>query len=206
MKMAKAIISGMWWVGRGSAMVMGLAVMLALVVGVGTTALAAVPGDPFRLGKTNGVNNALTALAGKNPGPMLRVDNDSAATNARALSLGVQPGRPPLTVNASAGTATNLDADRLDGKDPRAFFSGETYEVEDGRVGPGGGRLAIRSVSCDEGDVMLNGGGGGSTFDGDDLRFSSGSGKGGWSVFVQDNNSPSGVVAEGLCADFPPLR
>lgn len=53
---------------------------------------------------------------------------------------------------------------------------------------------------------MLNGGGGGSTFDGDDLRSSSSSGKGGWAVFVPDNNSPSGVVAEGLCADFPPLR
>lgn len=53
---------------------------------------------------------------------------------------------------------------------------------------------------------MLNGGGGGSVSDGDDLRFSSGSGSDGWKVFVVDNNNPSSVVAEGTCADFPPLR
>jgi hypothetical protein len=40
---------------------MGFAVMLAVVLGVGTTALAAVPGDPFKLGKANAVN-ALTSL------------------------------------------------------------------------------------------------------------------------------------------------
>ena len=118
----------------------------------------------------------------------------------------VKAGKAPMTVSAGASKATNLNADEVDGKDASAFFSGDAYEVQDGRVGPGVGQLAFRFISCDEGDVMLNGGGGGSVSAGDDLRVSSGSGSDGWKVFVVDNNNPSGVAAEGICADFPPLR
>jgi hypothetical protein len=79
-------------------------------------ALAAVPGDPFRLGQTNTINNALTTLRGSNAGTMLTVDNDSAASGARALDLRVEPGKQPLNVNAEAGKAGNLNADKVDGK------------------------------------------------------------------------------------------
>jgi hypothetical protein len=47
-----------------------------------------------------------------------------------ALSLRVRPGSPPLTVNAAAGTATNLSADKLDGKDSTAFL-GATAKAAD---------------------------------------------------------------------------
>ncbi len=101
---------------KGVALLGGFAVGLALVLGAATTALAAVPGDPFELGQTNTINNALTKLAGSNAGTMLTVDNDSAASGARALDLRVEPGKQPLNVNAEAGKAGNLNADEVDGK------------------------------------------------------------------------------------------
>ncbi len=205
MKIAKTTLSRIWWLGRGTATVMGLAVLLALTVGLASTALAAVPGDPLKLGRLNAVN-ALTQLVGSTDDALLRVDNNSAGANATALNLRVERGRAPMTVSAGAGKATNLDADEVDGRGAGAFFSGNTYQVQDGRTGLGGGQLAFRFVSCDEEDVMLSGGGGGPVSDGDDLRFSSSSGSAGWTVFVVDNNNPSGVVVEAICADFPPLR
>ena len=54
----------------------GLAVMLAATLGVATTALAAVPGDPLKLGQLNSIN-ALTRLAGSNAGAIFVVDNNS---------------------------------------------------------------------------------------------------------------------------------
>ncbi len=197
----KTAIEKVTWVGRVTVFAVGLAVVLALTVGLATSALAAVPGDPFKLGKTKTVDR-ISPLEGSTASSMLRIDNNGTGS---ALQLLVEPGKAPLTVNAEAGTAKNLSADELDGKDGSAFFSGKTYEVVDGRLGPGGGQLAFRSASCDEGDVLLAGGGGGSTSDGDDLRFSSGSASN-WTVFVLDDNNPSDIVAEALCADLPPLR
>ena len=43
---------------------LGLAMTLALMLGGATTALAAVPGDPFKLGRVNTIN-ALTSLVGQ---------------------------------------------------------------------------------------------------------------------------------------------
>jgi hypothetical protein len=68
---------------------MGVAVMIALTVGLATTALAGTGvGAPFNLGKTNTVN-AMSSLVGSVAGPSLKIDNTStgvgatAATNAR---------------------------------------------------------------------------------------------------------------------------
>ncbi len=128
--MIRSVAGKVAWVGRTAAMVFGLALVLALVLGVATVALAAVPGDPFELGQTNTINNALTTLTGSNAGgSMLVVDNDSAASGARALDLRVEPGKQPLNVNAEAGKAGNLNADKLDGKGADglvrvAFFDG----------------------------------------------------------------------------------
>lgn len=44
-KMIKTIYSRVLWLARGTSMALGLAMMLAVVFGVGTTALAVVPGD-----------------------------------------------------------------------------------------------------------------------------------------------------------------
>jgi len=126
----------------------GLAVMLAVVLGAGTTALAAVPGDPFKLGQLNTVNR-ITQLVGTTTGAMLRVDNNGAGP---ALNLQVEPGKAPLTVSPGAGTAMGLraedaktsdvagyaqsageasDAEKLDGKDSSEFAAGMNGKATD---------------------------------------------------------------------------
>jgi len=109
----------------------GLAVMLALVLGVATTALAVVPGDPFRLGQTNGID-AMSTLVGNVAGTMLRVDNNSTGAGATALDLRVEEGKPPMKVNSATRVAL-LNADKVDGKDSAQFFQGAGQTV-DGRA------------------------------------------------------------------------
>ncbi len=79
--MLKTIFSKVMWVGRATVFTVGLAVTLALMLGVATAALAAVPGDPFKLGRSNAINR-LTALVGGVDSALLRVDNNSAGQNA----------------------------------------------------------------------------------------------------------------------------
>ena len=199
----KTAINKLMMVGRATVFAVGLAVTLALTLGAATAALAAVPGDPFKLGKLNTVNR-ISQLAGATTDAMLRIDNNGAGS---ALQLLVEPGKAPVTVNAEAGTATNLSADRLDGKDSAAFFSGKTYGIF--RVGPdsgGGGASALIETSCDPGDKVL-GGGGGSLGSGDTLSKSIPTGGGaGWQVVVRDNGLADTPFVSAQCADFPPLR
>jgi hypothetical protein len=107
------------WVGRATVFLVGLSVILALVLGVATMALAAVPGDPFKLGQSN-VINAVSALGGNVNNSMLRITNNSEGPGATALNLQVTPGKAPMKVN-SATKVASLNADRLDGKDISAF-------------------------------------------------------------------------------------
>src|SRR5215203_1922294 len=121
--MLRSVASKAMWVGRTTAAVIGLAIALALVIGVATMALAAVPGDPFKLGQINTIN-ALTQLVGSRGGPMLTIDNNSTNDTAHALNLQVDGGNPPIRVNANSGTATGLSADRLDGLDSSGLVQG----------------------------------------------------------------------------------
>ena len=50
------------------ALVIGAVVISAVVLGVATVALAAAPGDPFRLGQVNAINK-VTKLVGKSRAP-----------------------------------------------------------------------------------------------------------------------------------------
>lgn len=118
--MIRSAASKVIWVGRATAIAMGLAVALALVLGVATMALAAVPGDPFKLGQINTIN-AITQLVGSRDGSLLRIDNNSSGAGAHALNLEVNAGKAPLKVNATAGKATNLDADKVDGQEASSF-------------------------------------------------------------------------------------
>lgn len=112
------------WVGRATTFCVGLAVVLAVVLGVGTTALAAVPGDPFKLGRFNQVDR-MSALVGDVSGALFVVDNRGTGP---ALDLRVAGGDsspsekavPPMRVDSQAKVA-NLNADELDGKGAEDF-------------------------------------------------------------------------------------
>lgn len=114
-------------VGRATVFCVGLAVILALVLGTASVALAAVPGDPFKLGKVNSINR-LSTLVGNTAGPMLRVENKGTGP---AADLRVQAGKPPMTVN-STGRVTRLNADTVDGKHAGAFLpkNGKAADAE----------------------------------------------------------------------------
>jgi hypothetical protein len=102
-------------------MVFGLALVLALILGVATAALSATGGN-FILGKANEATT-VSRLTASIAGPALTLVNQSADTAATALNINVASGNAPLRVNAAAGTATNLSADKLDGKDSSGFYA-----------------------------------------------------------------------------------
>ncbi len=97
--MLRSVASKVAWVGRTASMVFGLALVLALVVGVASMALAA-DGDFFKVGRAN-VASAVSTLTKSGAGP--------------ALSLKVDRGAP-LAVNSGTRVA-NLNADKVDGLD-----------------------------------------------------------------------------------------
>jgi hypothetical protein len=123
--MLKSATSKVMWVGRATVFVVGLAMILALTVGLATTALAGTGvGARFQLGQTNTVN-AITKLVGSVAGPSLRIDNNSTNAAATALDLQVEAGKAPMTVNSQTKVA-NLNADALDGVDSTGFYAADS--------------------------------------------------------------------------------
>jgi hypothetical protein len=121
----RSVASKVAWVGRTASMVFGLALVLALVLGVSSAALAALPGDPFKLGQINRVDR-LTTLASTLVGPVLRVDNDGSGS-ALDLRVGDPAAAPTTKIVApmkvdSQGRVTNLNSDELDGKSASEFL------------------------------------------------------------------------------------
>ena len=174
--------------------------MLAVVLGVATTALAAVPGDPFKLGRTNTINQLSTVIGGTS-GALLRINNNGGGP---ALDLRVEEGKAPMNVNSNA-KVSGLNADQLDDHGANDFVSEERiYEESNSEAGSGGGEDETVFARCDSGDKVL-GGGGGAPFPPDLLRVSEPSGQG-WMVVGQDNGNAGVVQAQAICADFPPLR
>jgi hypothetical protein len=111
--MIRSIVSRVMWVGRATIFMVGLAVVLSLTLAiVAQAADARVPS--LKKGVVNTVKS-MSTLVGSLTTPILKLDNNGAGT---ALQLEVQPGNAPLVANADAGTATNLSADKLDGKEP----------------------------------------------------------------------------------------
>ena len=114
------------WMARATSTMVGLAIMLALVMGVATTALAGTGiGATFNLGKVNSVN-AVSKLVGSVAGSSLQIDNNSADANATALDLQVEPGKDPMKVNSSA-EVENLNVDQVDGQSASEFL--EKFEA-----------------------------------------------------------------------------
>lgn len=117
--MLRSAASKVAWVGRTASMVFGLALVMALVIGAASTAMGATGGS-FILGKANAANKA-SKLTASIAGPALTLVNQSTMAAATALNISVAPGQAPIKVNAEAGTAANLSADELDGKDSNDF-------------------------------------------------------------------------------------
>ena len=157
--MLRSTTSKVMWVGRATVFLVGLAVILALVVGAASTAFAG-NGDAWRLGRAN-VATAITALGGTlgADGPMLRLTNNNAGTNDTALDLRVQSGEAPMSVN-SGTKVNNLNTDRLDGLD-YTFFARDSYYKTEG-VPNGGLQLGDGThkaiADCEDGDRLLSGG------------------------------------------------
>ena len=170
------------WVAKGMALFGGAAVTLALVLGLGSAALAGTGvGARLHLGKTDAVD-AVSALAGTVSGPTLRLENGAedrlaaALLELRVAHDGITPMRTDSTQTVADPSADSVDgrdapsfaagtggkaddADRLDGKDSTAFVPTKTYTVQDRAEGAGGGSRERRLAECDPGDLALSGGG-----------------------------------------------
>jgi hypothetical protein len=157
--MVRSVASKVVWVGRATLFLVGLAVVLAVVLGLASAALAGTGvGDAFNLGKTNTVNR-LSQLVGSTDNPMLRVTNKNAGADATALTLQVEPGLTPMKVNSST-QVSNLNADLVDGRSASSFVANSTYRLGQGQERAGnpesGGKVLTQS--CLAGDRMLSGG------------------------------------------------
>src|SRR5215204_1738305 len=125
--MVRSVARKVLWVGRATVFVMGLALMLALVFGMASTAFGATGGN-FILGSLNNTATAITKLTGTvGGGPALQVSNPSTATGSTALDLQVATGKAPMRVNRTT-KVTNLNADKLDGQDFAAFDAQEVID------------------------------------------------------------------------------
>ena len=132
--MVRNVFSKVMWVGRATVFFVGLAVILALVFGVASTALGA-DGNFFKLGNRN-VAQTVSTLVKQGTGA--------------ALALQVGANQPPMTVNPAAGTATGLSAAELEGRtwaelEPRGYAQVTTSPS----IEPGNSKGVIGVVRTD---------------------------------------------------------
>jgi hypothetical protein len=155
--MTKRIFSKVVWFGRATTFMVGLAVILALTVGVVSTAFAGTGvGARFDLGKTNTVN-AVSKLVGSVAGPSLLIDNNSTNSAATALDLRVESGRAPMKVDSGTIVA-NLNADKLDGMDAGQLQGFSTLRVSTTDVNTTAGNNGFGTASCQAGEQAISGG------------------------------------------------
>src|SRR5687768_10405096 len=125
--MVKSTVKKVVWVGRATVFMVGLSLILALVLGVATTALGATGGNII-LGNANNTSSMPTGLVStladaaksaltvqnKSGGPALdlRVGNTSVPANNVT----------PMKANSDKVVA-NLNADKLDGKSDTDFYA-----------------------------------------------------------------------------------
>jgi len=187
--MIGSMVSRVVWVCRATVFVVGLAVIVALLFGVATTALGA-NGDFFKVGRSNSAS-AVSVLDKRGTGPALRLE--------------VGNGKP-LAVDSSA-RVDNLNADRVDGKDSSALMPAETYVVEhEESIEPPTSAIS-RAILCDDGDVPISGGFG--SLDPESQIISSRrivlGDEDVWLVAVRSSESDTFVV-QAVCTDFPPMH
>jgi hypothetical protein len=130
--MLRTVAAKVMWVGRATVFLVGLSVIVALVLGVATTAMGA-NGDFFKVGRAN-LASAVSTLDKRGAGPALRVLVDSG---------------PPLAVNSTTKVA-NLNADKVDGHDAPLWaeiqangVATNSYGVTGTQKSPGAGGYQI---------------------------------------------------------------
>jgi hypothetical protein len=202
--------------------VVALALGFTAVPAVALAATDAVPGDPFKLGQENRIVDATTTLSGVGQnssgvlqlrrdtgsgiGAVLKVVNEGPGFARRGIDITVPPGQPPIAISTDAGKATNLDADKLDGKGKEDFLPSGLYgNGTAGLVqGQGGGKsvllTALDGLRCDDGDIALSAGGNAVDVE-DDLNgivpFRSS-----YQIEFQDNGAPGKFSANIICMDL----
>jgi len=201
--MVKTIFSGAGQIGRATALALGAAVMLALIVGVASTAFGS-NGDPWKLGKGNTATKTtgLGGALGAN-GPLVRLINKNGGTDDSALDLQVQTGEAPMTVNSSI-RVDSLNADQVDGKSASEFVANNIYKREsalEAGTDKGDGTFVL-GQACDAGDVLLSGGpanvNGSSTMV---ESFPSPGTTNSWSARIQKNGLADNFSVVVLCAN-----
>jgi hypothetical protein len=95
-----------------------LGAIVSTIILLGTAAVAGTGiGGVFNLGKTNAVN-AQSALKGSTGAENLKITNTGSGGG---LGITVGAGKAPISVNASAGVAKNLNAAKVGGLTVRQF-------------------------------------------------------------------------------------
>jgi hypothetical protein len=131
--MVKSVAKKVMWVGRATVFLVGLAVILALVLGVASTALGA-DGKPFLLGDSN-VATKVSTLVKRGAGPALELRVGSGA---------------PLKVDSSQKVA-RLNADAVDGMNANGVVRVASASADQALVGGSGGVLSTSIVAPSRG-------------------------------------------------------
>ena len=125
----------------------------------------------------------------------------------------VSPEPWPIAINADAGKASNLNADRLDGRDEEDFLPTRLYGNGTQTLvqGQGGGKpvllTALSGLECDDNDIALNAG-----FRAIDPASDAANGdasdlvamepfRGSYTIELRDNGFPSKYRANIICMD-----
>src|SRR5215203_702840 len=185
--MARRIFSKVLWLGRATSAVVGLAVILALILGVATAALGAAPATTFKLGQIN-TSNAVSTLVGAVSGSNLKIENTGTDANSTALELKVPQGKAPLTVKAA-------DSQKLEGKQASEFAAAShTHSGEDITSGTVN-EARIDGAIARDGEIMPTvkaNDGSGSGVDSDTLDGRDSS------TYLPGGNLPSGATVRGI--------
>jgi hypothetical protein len=121
MKLMRATLRKLWRLTGTTSLAVSLAVVVALVGGVVSQAVAAPSGTTTATAILKGVSNtatAVTTLVNSGTGAALSLE---AKSGNPALSLPAQTGTAPLAVNSET-KVDHLNADKLDGLDSGAFL------------------------------------------------------------------------------------
>lgn len=224
--MTRKIFGKVVWVGRTASTVFGLALVMALLFGVASTALGA-NGGSFILGKATNAATKATGLIGKvAAGEALVVKNPSGGS-ALGLSVGDPLADPasktvaPMKVDSQA-VVENLNADKLDGKSNTDFYAqgsrvadsdlldgkdstrfvGASTNTYENRITITGAANSFRTgtASCDSGDKVLSGG-----FFGLDeqsyIQASYPSGEGWYIQYWDGGSTATNLTVYAFCAD-----